>query len=616
MLKLLSILWRKEKKAISPLEPAVELSAHEVLCREILDPTYYLATYSDIAEAGVDPLQHYIEIGHKEGRVPFSPQSGEAKEKVSRALEYKPDDPLFLEINFYVQLHTGDPNTIETTLISYKGKISGIESNSRYIRIAEDAASILCGRYLRLETLNRAAIVLRLSRCIQELFPESQTIRSLGGLVRFSGSDLHGAEEALSTSRFDLTTPELAQLCTSAMTQLSEARTVNQKLCRSEDLLLLDSSFPSKISSFRYGEFNEYLKHFQNSTIQIRPDTSLFKYGESLTFPQQVDRYCTDTGISPSRLRRFDCHNIGNPKLAYCVFLSLADYFYSDIGLPPTTDLIFTLYPGGGFATNHDNSDARLRRLFDNRRLRKVITTQMVTYRYLLDGGFCSPDQLEHIYGGIIPSVYTETAEYRASRSPNAPLNVCFVAQRYSLVGAEKGYDVFISVFKQFANSPDINFHVVGGFNAEVIPFPESSNIKFYGTRGADFFDAFYREMDLIISPNIHISSLDPTLPETFDGFPTTTVVEAGLRGVAIFVTDFMNMNVRLDGSRIFGSNEMIIINRNPDLIAELIRSYLDDRQGLIELGLAGRNAILREFSHEAQIKPRVRLIENWPGGC
>ncbi len=610
MYKLFSILRRKGRKALPQMEPAAELSTHEALCAAIFDPAYYLNAYPDIAKAGVDPLHHYTQIGHREGRMPFSPQSGDAKERVSKALKYNPTDPILLEIIFYVLLHSDDLCEIETTLISYKGKISGIKSNANYIRIAEDAASSFCGKYFRLEIIDKAATVVRTLNTFQETFPDSLVIRSLIGLVRFNVSDLRGAEEILSTLRFEEIKPEIVQLCTDALTYLSEARSVNQTPYRSEELLFLDSSFPSKISSFRYGEFNEYLKHFQNSTIQIRPDPALFNYGESLTFPQQVDKYCAETGISPTRLRRFDCNNVRSPKLAYCVFLNLADYFFSDIGLPPETNLIFTLYPGGGFAPKREISDARLRRLFDNQRLRKVITTQMVTYRYLIDGGFCGPDQIEHIYGGIIPSIYTEKSDYRFKRSLDAAMNVCFVAQRYSPIGAEKGYDVFISVFKQFVNSPSINFHVVGGFDANVIPIPESSNIKFYGTQNADFFDDFYPEMDLIISPNIHASGLDPALPGSFDGFPTTAVVEAGLRGVAIFLTDFMNMNQRLDGSRIFGDNEMIIINRDPDQIAELIRTYLKDRQGLIELGLAGRNAILREFSHDAQIKPRIELIE------
>jgi hypothetical protein len=34
------------------------------------DPAWYLATYPDIAEAGLDPLQHFLEFGGREGRDP------------------------------------------------------------------------------------------------------------------------------------------------------------------------------------------------------------------------------------------------------------------------------------------------------------------------------------------------------------------------------------------------------------------------------------------------------------------------------------------------------------------------------------------------------------------
>jgi hypothetical protein len=34
------------------------------------DAAYYLASYPDIAAAGIDPLQHFLAVGDKEGRNP------------------------------------------------------------------------------------------------------------------------------------------------------------------------------------------------------------------------------------------------------------------------------------------------------------------------------------------------------------------------------------------------------------------------------------------------------------------------------------------------------------------------------------------------------------------
>ena len=36
----------------------------------LFDAEWYLREYTDVAEAGIDPLRHYIEFGAKEGRAP------------------------------------------------------------------------------------------------------------------------------------------------------------------------------------------------------------------------------------------------------------------------------------------------------------------------------------------------------------------------------------------------------------------------------------------------------------------------------------------------------------------------------------------------------------------
>lgn len=39
---------------------------------KLFDPIYYLITYPDVRIADVDPLQHFIKVGWKEGRNPSS----------------------------------------------------------------------------------------------------------------------------------------------------------------------------------------------------------------------------------------------------------------------------------------------------------------------------------------------------------------------------------------------------------------------------------------------------------------------------------------------------------------------------------------------------------------
>ena len=54
----------------------------------IFDADWYLRQYSDVANAGIDPLRHYVEFGAKEGRVPNSalaPAPGKPEAKAPAA---------------------------------------------------------------------------------------------------------------------------------------------------------------------------------------------------------------------------------------------------------------------------------------------------------------------------------------------------------------------------------------------------------------------------------------------------------------------------------------------------------------------------------------------------
>jgi tetratricopeptide (TPR) repeat protein len=590
----------------------VELSAYKLACRELLDVEFYLATYPDIAIAGVDPLGHYIDCGFAEGRLPLSIKSFEAASRIRKALEFEPLNSMAVRLNLMLNLSVSDLNTISETLRWFKDTISVPELVQVNVQLIEDAAVDLLLKRYRNEITNDFSEIQSVLEQFSNVSPPSERIKAALALSIFRVGKLKAAGERFAElSSLDSTSPELAGLVSEAILVVAEAALVNSDVLKETKLLLLDSSFPSKVSSFRYGEFKSVLEAIDDSAIQTLPD-NLSKYGESLPFHAQVEQFIDSTGLDPSRVRYFDTDFIGAPKVAYCVFLNLADYFYTQLGLPSAEHLLFTLYPGGGFNLNDKVSDQKLRQLCDNPKLSKIITTQNTTYRYLVDGGFCEPDRIKHIYGGIIPSIYSMDAESIVPRELDKPLDVCFVAQRYSATGAEKGYDVFIDIVKDFKNSPDVRFHVVGGFDESTIELGGVRNITFYGARPADFFDVFYTKMDLILSPNIHASALDPTQPDSFDGFPTTAVVEAGLKGVAVFLTDFKGMNQHLDGSSIFKDHEMKIIDRNACSISKLIRKYLSDRPALFELGASGRRAILREFSYDVQMRPRIELIQGY----
>lgn len=59
------------------------LTSFQMACIELFDKDYYLSSYPDIGLAGVDPLQHFIDSGYYEGRMPLSITSDGAVKKLT-----------------------------------------------------------------------------------------------------------------------------------------------------------------------------------------------------------------------------------------------------------------------------------------------------------------------------------------------------------------------------------------------------------------------------------------------------------------------------------------------------------------------------------------------------
>ena len=59
------------------------------------DPVFYLKTYRDVAAAGADPLDHYLQYGRSEGRLPRAPRVPANGEPLPRAVDVPGFDPVF-----------------------------------------------------------------------------------------------------------------------------------------------------------------------------------------------------------------------------------------------------------------------------------------------------------------------------------------------------------------------------------------------------------------------------------------------------------------------------------------------------------------------------------------
>ncbi len=386
--------------------------------------------------------------------------------------------------------------------------------------------------------------------------------------------------------------------------QIQQSHEMSGFIEKKVDLLVFDDYFPDPISGFRWQEYLAYLAEFPSMTIATTGDCRI-RYDNDVSFKQLVSNFKRKYPDYTNKLIKYYPELNFNAKVVSVDFLSLTYRFIEHIE-KLAVPFVFTLYPGGTFQLGIPVSDDKLKRVFSSPCFRKVIVTQKITYDYLIEHNFCSPDQIEFIFGCVVPQnqLVIENYDKNFFGFGKDTLDICFVAHRYTEKGVGKGYDVFIEVAHQLCQlHPKIHFHVVGGFDDTVFDVSDiKDRITFYGVQKADWFDEFYRNIDIILSPNIHSIKLNGV----FDGFPTTTCIDAGLRNTAIFCTDELHLNDQFFIDR----EEIVIIPHNAEKITEIIESYYQNPQQLKAISDNGREKILQLYGYEAQISPRVRILK------
>lgn len=369
------------------------------------------------------------------------------------------------------------------------------------------------------------------------------------------------------------------------------------------ELIIIDDIFPHKLSPFRITEFNHILVNINGAAVY----SSAKKFtilGDKRNFKQVYAEYRQSNPDVATNVYRFSKTTKISAKLCYMMFLNNAHNYlpYLEAHNIP---FILELYPGGGFKLNDDKSDHKLKQVTNSPLFRKCIVTQEVTAKYLVEHGFCLPEQVVFIFGGVFP-IESLTREIRSKqRFPcdKDRFDICFVAHKYMEQGRDKGYDVFIEVAAIIAKiAPHVAFHVVGPFNESDIDISGiRDRVTFYGSRPTDFFPEFYAGMDVIISPNApNILSQG-----AFDGFPTGACIEAGLCGTVVFACDELALNP------FENHKELVIIPREPPLIATMLLDYFDNPERLYQIAQNGQQRFSEIFSMEYQMNPRVKLLQN-----
>ena len=377
-------------------------------------------------------------------------------------------------------------------------------------------------------------------------------------------------------------------------------------------LIIMDDLFPSVYSPFRYEEYMKYFKNIDNVYV-LTTGASFDAVNEKRNVKEVIYEFEEKYPEYAGRIMSLDLDNkkklkdIPN-KIALITFLqNVQNPQYDNLELLEKYEIpfIFTLYPGGGFFLNNKISDNKLRKICSSKFLKKVIVTQKNTYDYLIEKKFCIAEQIEFIYGVVTPEeiLNTEIGNKKYYKNGKETLDICFVAHKYSEQGKDKGYDLFIESAKKLSKkNSNIRFHVIGGFDKNDIDIKEiEEKINFYGVKESKWLVEFYKDMDLIISPNRPFI----LAKGAFDGFPTGSCTEAMISGVVLLCTDELNLNIKFEDKK-----DLIIVKPEVENIVKEVENLYNNPEKIIEIASNGRNKTKKIYSEKIQIKPRINLIK------
>jgi len=357
-------------------------------------------------------------------------------------------------------------------------------------------------------------------------------------------------------------------------------------------IVVLDDYFPRLETGFRVAEFSWLLEHHVVNEVMttVAPlDEVAGPYRE--LHPELAELV---TAYDAARLEQFD--------LAHVLFVTNAHRFLRDL-VKAKLPFVLTIYPGGGLLLGTERGNRTLDDVFSSGLVRHVITTQPIVTDYIR-ARFSRVPVTEIIGVTTNPLYFLPGAGARRSYfgSGKRRLDVCFVAYRYAPGGADKGYPQFLDMVRglRTAGVP-LTAHVVGSFSAGELPDDDlGDDLKFYPPMVSAELRDFYLGMDVIVSPNQpHILAHG-----AFDGFPTGSVVEAALSGVAMLCADELNQN------RLFRNGRSILIEPpEADALARRLLRLFVEPNGLRRIAQSGLREARRHYSVEAQLEPRAAVL-------
>lgn len=370
------------------------------------------------------------------------------------------------------------------------------------------------------------------------------------------------------------------------------------------DLIIYDDYFPNPVSGFRIAEFLEILHGIPSVKIMINPISYVYYGLNKSDFKVHLHQFIYNHYSLKNKIKEVKFLNNINCTLFYFAFLNNGRRIVPCLNRRKI-NFIFTLYPGGGFKMNDEESDRDLKAIMSSCYFKGAIVNQKIIKNYLLQKGFCLENQIHYLHG--IPMLQNklefvgEQKEYYKNNKEQ--VDICFVAAKNLAKGEDKGYDLFIeSALALYKLHPELRFHVIGGFNGQEIDITELGEaINFYGYLDAETLPQVLKNFDIIVSPN------RPNMlgQGSFDGFPLGTCVEASLVGCVIIATDELNEN-----KQYVANEEIIIVRPETKQIINEIKSLIASPEKIKKIGIAGMNKTKELFSYKNQIEPRLQILK------
>lgn len=366
-------------------------------------------------------------------------------------------------------------------------------------------------------------------------------------------------------------------------------------------LIIIDDVYPGKESPFRTEEYNNYIKKFKSVIIlsnNLENDKMVINGNTFYKLP-----------LSDDNLKNLQCEIKNKRRLAIATFINnICSDCYSNLDILEKCNIpfVFTIYPGGGLIFNDKIVNERLKKIFNSNLFKNVIVTQPIIYDYIMDNKLCDASKITKIYGIVTPKKALKNKIKKKHYKINKKvLDICFVAHKYCEDGKDKGYPIFINVAKKLCEQyENIYFHVVGEFTEKTLDItPIKNKIKFYGVQNTEWFNNFYLDKDIILSPNIPFV----LSKGSFDGFPTGSATEAMLHKVVLIATDELRQNIFFKNLK-----NIIIVSSNEDEIINKIEYLYKNYNMIKKIGKCGRKVVKRNYSYKKQIRPRIKLINEY----